>query len=435
MRFLLLAILAAPACAAGRDTGKTGIATDSVAASAVGSRVADSTHQVMTTGVALAGGTAGQGSAPNPGGAPAVNAPSTASLPAEAKRLRTDPSAPIRGLYVNRFAAQSSKKMRHLIAIADSTEINAFVIDIKDEFGLNFHSSDPLLQKNEGAMTKVVNLKALVDTLNAHGILPIARIVVFKDSVAARANPEHTIRKADGSAWRDKKGLMWVNPYANAVWEYNFRVAEEAIRMGFGEIQFDYIRFPEPYKSLPPQVFPESNGRTKTQALAEFLNAANKRIDKYGVRTTADIFGLVTTVNGALEVGQAWEPLTKATDVLLPMVYPSHYPHGSFGIRSPNAEPYDVIHIAISRARERNAALGITGQRVRPWLQGFTLGAPRYGPTELEQQKRAVYDSGFDSWVIWHPGSQYDLMVPALEKTLVSRAKNPPVPPRKVTLQ
>jgi hypothetical protein len=436
MRFLLLALLAVPACAAGHDTAKTNSGTDSVTASALGARSPDSAQPVMTTGVALPSGTAVQGGAAgaaSAASAPVANAASAASLSAEIKRLRTDPAAPIRGLYVNRFAAQSAKKMRHLIAIADSTEINAFVIDIKDEFGLNFHSTDSLLQKNEGATIKVANLKALVDTLNAHGILPIARIVVFKDSVAARRNPEHTIRKADGSPWRDKKGLTWVNPYANAIWEYNFRVAEEAIRMGFGEIQFDYIRFPEPYKSLPPQVFPEANGRTKAQALAEFLSAANKRIDKYGVRTTADIFGLVTTVNGALEVGQAWEPLTKAVDVLLPMVYPSHYPHGAFGIRSPNAEPYNVIHIAISRARERNAAVGITGQSVRPWLQGFTLGAPRYGPAQLEQQKQAVYDSGFDSWVIWHPGSQYDLMVPGLEKTLVSRAKNPPVPAPKAS--
>jgi hypothetical protein len=434
MRFPLLALLAIPACAAGHDTAKNGGVTDSVTASQIGTRSPDSVRQVMTTGVALPSGAAqNTPTGAPPSAAPAAAAPASAAVSAEIKRLRTDPSAPIRGLYVNRFAAQSAKKMRHLIAIADSTEINAFVIDIKDEFGLNFHSSDPLLEKNEGTTTKVSDLESLVDTLNAHGILPIARIVVFKDSVAARENPEHTIRKADGSPWRDKKGLMWVNPYANAIWEYNFRVAEEAIRMGFGEIQFDYIRFPEPYKSLPPQVFPESNGRTKAQALAEFLNDANKRIDKYGVRTTADIFGLVTTVNGALEVGQAWEPMTKAVDVLLPMVYPSHYPHGSFGIRSPNAEPYNVIHIAISRARERNAAVGITGQRVRPWLQGFTLGAPRYGPAELKEEKRAVYDSGFDSWVIWHPGSQYDIMVPALEKTLVSRAKNPPVPAPKIS--
>ena len=409
MRSILLALLVLPACAGSRDVaaakGQPG--TDSVSASVIGA------------GAALAA-------------APSTPVQPAATLSAEIRRLRTDASAPIRGLYINRFAAQSAKKMKRIIGIADSTEINALVIDIKDEFGLNFHSSDSLLQKNEGTAPKVANLKELVDTLNAHGILPIARIVVFKDSVATRMNPEHTIRRTDGSPWRDKKGLAWVNPYANAIWEYNFRVAEEAIKMGFGEIQFDYIRFPEPYKSLPPQVFPELNGRSKPQALAEFLSAANKRIDKYGVRTTADVFGLVTTVNGALEIGQAWEPLAKSVDVLLPMVYPSHYPHGAFGIKSPNVEPYNVIHVAISRARERNAAIGITGQHVRPWLQAFTLGAPRYGAAELEQEKRAVYDSGYEGWVMWHPGSQYDVFVPALEKTLVSRAKNPPVPVQKV---
>ncbi len=349
--------------------------------------------------------------------------PTPGPTPPEVMKLRTSLATPIRGLYVNRFAAQSSKKMKKLIAIADSTEINALVIDVKDEFGLNWHSSDPLLQKNEGGMTKVANLKKLVDTINAHGILPVARIVVFKDSVAARVNPTHVIRKSDGAPWRDHKGLTWVNPYANAIWEYNFRVAEEAVRMGFGEVQFDYIRFPEPFKSLPPQVFPESNGRSKPQALAEFLAAAKKRIDKLGVRTTADIFGLVTTVNGALEVGQAWEPLTKSVDVLLPMVYPSHYPHGAFGIARPNAEPYKVILTAINRARERNKALGGTTADVRPWIQAFSLGQPKYGAHEIEEEKRAVYDAGYDGWVMWHPGSSYDIFLPALEKTLAPRAR------------
>jgi hypothetical protein len=407
MRSILFFAVLSTACASSRDSaaGKGELAADSTAISVIG-------------GAKTAG-------------AQSPAAPAQAgNLPATVQKLRTDAQIPIRGLYVNRFAAQSTKKMKKLIAIADSTEINAFVIDVKDEFGLNYNSSDPMLQKNAGTQTKVANMKALLDTINAHGILPIARIVVFKDSVTARMNPNHVIRKADGTPWRDHKGLTWVNPYANAIWEYNFRIAEEAVKMGFGEVQFDYIRFPEPYKSLPQQVFPESNGRGKTDALAEFLGAAKKRIDKLGVRTTADIFGLVATVGGALEVGQRWEPMVKQVDVVLPMVYPSHYPRGSFGIAHPNADPYEVIHTAISRGRVRTEAMGLKGERVRPWLQAFTLGPPKYGPAEIEAQKKAVYDSGYESWVLWHPGSSYDIFVPALEKTLVPRAKNPPVPPR-----
>src|SRR5450756_589875 len=319
---------------------------------------------------------------------------------------------PARGLYVFRFAA-NAHRLRHLIGIADSTEINALIIDVKDEFGLNYESSDPMVKKNAGTQVKAHNLRALVDTIRAHGILPVARIVVFKDSVTARNNPEHTIRKANGTAWHDKKGQTWVNPYANAIWEYNFRVAEEAIRMGFGEIQFDYIRFPEPYKSLPPQVFPEQNGRTKPEVLGEFLSTARNRFAKLGVRTTADIFGLVTTVGGTLEVGQKWEPIAQSVDVVLPMVYPSHYPPGSFQLPHPNADPYDVVHIAISRARERDEKLGIKGEHVRPWLQAFSIGNPKYGPHELEEQKRGVYDAGFDGWVLWEPGSRYDKFLPA----------------------
>src|SRR5215217_4831471 len=300
-----------------------------------------------------------------------------------------DSAAPVvKGLYVNRFAAQSTRRMRQIIAMADSTEVNALVIDIKDEFGLNYAPSNPEFAKNAGNMGKIANLRGLLDTLRAHKILPIARIVVFKDSVTARVHPEWTIRQADGSIWRDHKGLAWVNPYHRELWDYNIGVAEELIRLGFGEIQFDYIRFPEPYKSLPPQVFSGSKGQSKPDAIAEFLKTANARLDKLGARTTADIFGLVTTVGGPLEVAQHWERLAPVTDVLLPMVYPSHYPRGSFGIPVPNADPYKTILTAISRARERDKKLGITTpEHVRPWLQAFTLGKPEYGAEQIQAQK------------------------------------------------
>lgn len=430
----VLFAIAAIGCAGTRDTGTAtplpGAAGDPAAAVPATAPVSSESQSATTTPSAKPAATQGSITA-------ATSTP-TATTTARPLSAGSHPTSPVldslirgtlaaRGLYVFRYAV-NNRRLKHLVGIADSTEINALVLDVKDEFGLNFASSDPLLRKNAGSQANIRNMKELVDTIRAHGILPIARIVVFKDSVAARVNPEHVIRQPDGSPWRDKQGLTWVNPYANEIWEYNLRVGDEAIRMGFGEIQFDYIRFPEPYRSLPRQVFPGQKGRTKPQVLAEFLSAARARYAKAGIRTTADVFGLVTTVNGPLEIGQSWEPLAKAVDVMLPMVYPSHYPRGSFNIQRPNAQPYDIIHIAISRARERDEKLGISGEHVRPWLQAFSIGAPKYGPREIEEQKRAVYDAGYDGWVMWEPGSRYDVFLPGLEKTFVSRKKVPPVP-------
>lgn len=345
---------------------------------------------------------------------PAVAAPRAAQL-----------DTPIvRGLYVNRWASQSSKRMMQLVAMCDRTEANALVIDMKDEFGLNYESANPAFQKNAGSAGKVRNLKSLLDTLKAHKILAIARIVVFKDSVTARANPDWTIRKQDGAIWRDHKGLAWVNPSHKALWQYNIGVAEELVKLGFGEVQFDYIRFPEPYKSLPVQVFPGADGTPKPQVIAQFLKEAKARLNPLGVRVTADIFGLVTTVPGALEVAQQWETLAPVTDVLLPMVYPSHYPKGAFGAARPNAEPYLVVHSAIKRARERNVKLGITGKTaVRPWIQAFTLGKPEYGAAEVKEQLRAVYDAGYEGWILWSPGSKYEAFLGALGAETTPKAK------------
>ena len=344
--------------------------------------------------------------------------------PPPSPSAQTPPSDAVRALYVNRWASQSRKRMAKLVATADSTEINALVIDMKDEFGLNYATKNPEFAKNAGTASKISNVTALIDTLKAHKILPIARIVVFKDSVTARVHPDWTIRRGDNSIWRDKKGIAWVNPYHKELWDYNIGVAEELVKLGFGEIQFDYIRFPEPYPSLPKQVFPNSGDLSKPAALAAYLKDAKTRLNKLGVRSTADIFGLVTTVGGALEVGQDWEKISPVVDVVLPMVYPSHYPRGSLGVPYPNADPYKIIHIAISRARERDKKLGVSeAEHIRPWLQAFTLGKPPYGADQLREQKKAVYESGYDGWVMWNPGSIYDVYLPALEKTFESRKK------------
>jgi hypothetical protein len=131
-------------------------------------------------------------------------------------------------------------------------------------------------------------------------------------------------------------------------------------------------------------------------------------------------------VPGALEIGQHWESLSPVVDVMLPMTYPSHYPRGAFDIPRPNAEPYRVNYTAIKRARERDEKLGIDEpSHVRAWLQAFSLPRmmPKYGPREIEEQKRAIYDAGYDSWILWNPGARYESFLPGLEKTTETRRK------------
>jgi len=152
---------------------------------------------------------------------------------AAARPVSLDDTTIVRALYVNRWASQSPRRMRQLIALADSTEINALVIDMKDEFGLNFESTDPVVERNAGHGGRIPHLAELLDTLKAHRIRPIARLVVFKDSVAARVNPDHVIHQPNGQPWRDKKGLTWVDPYDTTIWDYDIRVAEEMARLGF----------------------------------------------------------------------------------------------------------------------------------------------------------------------------------------------------------
>ncbi|MDQ3996115.1 MAG: putative glycoside hydrolase, partial [Gemmatimonadota bacterium] len=315
--------------------------------------------------------------------------------------------------------------MKKLMAFVDTTELNGLVVDMKDEFGLNYRSADSTVRRNAGTGRGTVpNVKALLDTLHAHNIFVIARIVTFKDPVAAAVNPNWQIRTTNGSTWRDEKGHAWVNAYNKDVWEYNLKVAEELTRLGFDEIQWDYIRFPEPYKRLPQQVFPGANGVSKPNALAAFLKVAKERLNKLGVRSTADVFGFVTTVRAPLEIGQHWEKLAPVTDVLLPMCYPSHYPRGTWGIPRPNAEPYKILKIAIDSARVRNQEIGIKKpEHVRPWIQAFSLGQPKYDASHIREQKRAIYDAGFDGWILWHPGSNYDIFMPAMEKTLEPKKK------------
>ncbi|HEX2204919.1 MAG TPA: putative glycoside hydrolase [Longimicrobium sp.] len=331
----------------------------------------------------------------------------------------------VRALYVNAWAAGSRSRMRELIRVADETEINAFVIDIKESDTYLTHDSTAIpLAKEIGADQRPGSkwLPALVDTLRAHGIYPIARIVVFKDRMLAEKKPDMAIRSTSGGTWLDQKGKPWVNPYDRRVWDYNIAIAREALDMGFAEVQWDYVRFPDVTESMRrTMAFPGAGEKSRADNIHDFIVYSKQRLAEYQVPVTADVFGLVTHLEGDVGIGQNWEKVITAADAVLPMVYPSHYYAGMYGFQRPNAHPYELVRVSMQDAVERTRLVQAEGKKtgeIVPWLQAFTADYLRdgitYGAGHVRNQIQATYDAGLKSWVLWNPGSNYQVYYAAL---------------------
>lgn len=355
--------------------------------------------------------------------------------------VRDNAPAQIRGIYLNAYAAGSRTRLPALLKIADETEVNAFVVDVKDEKGIRYRTQLPLQASlaQPGEVT-LRDLKALVDTLHAHRIYAIARIVVFKDPILSKAKPEWSVKSPTGGLWHDKAGNTWVSPWDPNVWDYNLDIAEEAARAGFDAIQFDYVRFAEPYPSLPRQVHPLAKG-DRSDAIAAFLNEAKRRIHPLGAMIQADVFGLVPNDPRDVNIGQQWETVVSTADHVNPMMYPSHYlPSHLPGVPKPDLMPYETLFKSAGMARLRNDRLaeqGVTPARIIVWLQAFNarwLGRNHqdYGPQQLRDQKRGVYDVGFDDWILWSPGSHYEQVAGGFERETVSRRSANYTPPADV---
>ncbi len=315
----------------------------------------------------------------------------------------------IRGIYLNAWTAGSARRREALIALARRTEINAFVIDIKDASGYVSHDSQVPLAREVGATgeIRIRDLPGLLRRLRDAGIYPIARIVVAKDPVLSKGRSDLAIQDSAGGVWIDQDSVVWLNLQDSRVWDYHIALAREVARAGFPEIQWDYVRFPDaPEELLARAVYPGADGRSKTDAIRSFLGYARERLRPEGVQMTADVFGVTTSYRRDVGIGQLWESLIDQVDVALPMVYPSHYWPGSFGFQSPNAYPYEIVRRALRDAVSRSAAVAGAGS-VRPWLQDFSLGEPQYGAPEIRAQIQAAYDAGVEEWVLWNPGSRY----------------------------
>ncbi len=337
--------------------------------------------------------------------------------------------APWRALYVNAWAFGSSRFDR-LVALADSTEINALVIDVKDDTGfLTYRSTVPTaIAIGANKALRARDAARRLVTLKAHGIRAIARIVVAKDPLLAREKPDWAIRTRDGGIWTDRKGTAWVDAFNDSVWVYASQLGREAAALGFEEIQYDYVRFPdEPKSRMATAVFAaRRDNETVRSGIARNLKLLGSRTRAFGVPFTIDIFGLTTTAVDDMGIGQLWEDLVTSADVVLPMVYPSHYRHGVYGMSRPNSAPYEMVRRALQDGQRRSAALPGRTAEIRPYLQAFTLGQPRYTPYHVKEQIRAAEGLGVTSWVLWHPGSKYDAAIFRTDAQAASAARTAP---------
>jgi hypothetical protein len=303
--------------------------------------------------------------------------------------------------------------MGELIDVAKRTEVNALVIDVKDDRGFVLYKSRVPLAVQIGADTNSAmshkRLRALLDTMAAHKIYPIARIVVAKDPLLAEKRLDWAIkRKSDMKPWLDKNGKPWLDPHQREIWKYSVDLAKEAWELGFTEVQFDYVRFPDEKRLVSETVFPLANGRLRAQVIREQLAYLRSELKPIGMPVTIDVFGLTATDTTDMGIGQRWEMFVDQADAVLPMVYPSHFAPGTYGIGNPNARPYAVIDRAMKDVKRRTASVPNAG-RIIPWYQDFTLGPPRYGVEQVRAQIKAGYDNGFQSWILWNPGSRYTI--------------------------
>lgn len=351
---------------------------------------------------------------PGGAGSTAVPEPSPSATPDAALHTDPQPDAPkVKGIYVTAYSA-GGERMETLLALLDKTELNSMVIDIKDDAGyITYKTDNTELQQMGHPQPFIGDINKLMTRLKEHDVYPIARIVVFKDSVLAKKNKELSFVNTDGSVWANKGGDSFVNPYNEAVWKYNVDIAKEAAKLGFKEIQFDYVRFPEGFEKRADTLKYTKSDRPRVEIIADFVKYAKAELAPLGVRVSVDIFGYAASVPAAEGIGQDFVKISKNVDVISPMIYPSHYSTGWFDVKDPDKDPYATIKGSMVDTHKKLDPLGSYKPVIRPWIQDFTaswLGSGhyvKYGKKQVEDQIRALKDENVDEFLLWNANNRY----------------------------
>ncbi|OGD69467.1 hypothetical protein A3E89_01550 [Candidatus Campbellbacteria bacterium RIFCSPHIGHO2_12_FULL_35_10] len=324
----------------------------------------------------------------------------------------------VKAIYMTACAASTPSMREKLVNLIDETELNSLILNIKDETGkIAFDMDSPELQ---GAIAdissgecKITDIKEFIELLHQKNIYVIGRLPVFQDLYLTKTRPDLAVKRAsDGGVWSDRKGIRWLDAGSKEVWDYVYLIGSESYKLGFDEINFDYIRFPSdgnmkdiyyPFSEEKIIANPEAG---KVIVMRDFYKYIGKKFKTLGVPTSADLFGMVTTNTDDLNIGQVLENAAPYFDYIAPMVYPSHYPPNFNGWKNPNNYPYEIIKFSMGSAVTRLENASTTPLKLRPWLQDFDYGGD-YDAADVRAQIQATYDVGLTSWMLWDPSNKY----------------------------
>jgi hypothetical protein len=317
---------------------------------------------------------------------------------AKAVPVRRDVPPELRGVHVTEPLASLPGRLEEYLRLPG---LNTLELDVKDESGqIGFVHGAPKLARAIGAARPYYDAERVARLAHEHGVYLIGRVVSFQDPILSVARPDLAVKTADGSVWRTRAGLGWLDPGNRGAWDYDLAVATAAAKAGFDEIQLDYVRFPSD-GDLARMRFPAQVGEAKAWTIARYVHFMSTRLHKLGVRVSIDVFGL--SASRELGVGQKPARLARYVDAVSPMVYPSHYMPGELGITDPNGSPGPTVSASLSDFRR---ALRGTHARLVPWLQDFSLGRA-YSAADVEAQIQAArywHSAGF---LLWNAGGIY----------------------------
>ena len=333
------------------------------------------------------------------------------------------PPVQVKGIWVGAWYIVEDGLLDSYIEVAETTELNALVFDIKEEHGyVTIPMNSDIYPVSQNIL--IEDMEELLADLKSRDIYTIARVVCFKDTRRATRFPDSAHREANGNVWRDARGYGWLNPYMRDNWDYIANLCLEAARIGFDEIQLDYVRFPVEGSLSNIDSGRFDDDRSRTEVIAEFISFIRDTMLEVGVRTSADVFGIIAlSKNDASIIGQDLDLLFPALHSICPMIYPSHFANiqqngvgqiiNGILFETPDTEPYEVIYNTLQHFIRRRDPDNPDKADIRPYLQDFTasyLGEGNfipYGAEEVRAQIQAVYDAGLEEWILWNHISKY----------------------------